>query len=87
MNLARISANGQITVPVEIRRKLNAKTGDKLLFQQLASGEIVVGNANTLAIQEAQRAFAGAAEQLGNPSEDDIQSWVDDIRYGKGGGE
>lgn len=32
MNLARISANGQITVPVEIRRKLNLRAGDKHFF-------------------------------------------------------
>ena len=28
MNLAKISANGQITVPVEIRRLLGLKSGD-----------------------------------------------------------
>ncbi|MDR1487091.1 MAG: AbrB/MazE/SpoVT family DNA-binding domain-containing protein, partial [Deltaproteobacteria bacterium] len=32
MNLARVSANGQITVPVEIRRALRLKEGDKVLF-------------------------------------------------------
>ena len=34
MNLAKISANGQITVPVEIRRQLGLKSGDKILFLQ-----------------------------------------------------
>lgn len=29
MNLARVSANGQITVPVEIRRALKLREGDK----------------------------------------------------------
>lgn len=29
MNLAKVSGNGQITVPVEIRRRLNIKEGDK----------------------------------------------------------
>ncbi|MCL2023511.1 MAG: AbrB/MazE/SpoVT family DNA-binding domain-containing protein [Oscillospiraceae bacterium] len=85
MNLARVSANGQITIPVEVRRLLNIKTGDKLLFRQREDGDIVVGNAAVVAIQEAQRAFAGVAEQLGNPSDDHIQSWVDEIRYKKGG--
>ena len=32
MNLAKISANGQITVPVEIRRLLGLKSGDKILL-------------------------------------------------------
>ncbi len=29
MNLAKVSSNGQITVPIEIRRKLGLKSGDK----------------------------------------------------------
>ena len=33
MNLAKISANGQITIPVEIRRHLGLKTGDKIVAQ------------------------------------------------------
>ena len=40
MNLAKISANGQITVPVEIRRQLGLKSGDKMLFFQNQNGEI-----------------------------------------------
>ena len=83
MNLAKISANGQITVPVEIRRALKLREGDKLLFLQRENGEVVVGNANVLALEEAQIAFAGVAQELGNPSEEEIQSWVDEIRYGR----
>jgi len=29
MELARISSKGQITIPVDIRKKLNLKEGDK----------------------------------------------------------
>ena len=83
MNLAKISANGQITVPVEIRRQLGLKSGDKILFFQKQNGEIVVSNASAAAIR-AQAAFAGAAEELGVSSEDDIQALVDEVRYGKG---
>ena len=32
MNFAKISSNGQSTVPVEIRRLLGLKSGDKILF-------------------------------------------------------
>jgi len=83
MNLAKLSSTGQVTVPVEIRRFLKLKTGDKILFFQNESGEVVIGNASINAIRKAQRAFEGVAESLGNPSEDDIQSWVDEVRYGK----
>ena len=52
MNLAKISANGQITVPVEIRRQLGLKSGDKILFVQKQNGEIVVSNASAAAIMQ-----------------------------------
>ena len=57
MNLAKISSNGQITVPVEIRRLLGLKSGDKILFLQKQNGEIVVSNASAQAIRKAQAAF------------------------------
>ena len=38
MYLAKVSANGQVTVPVEIRRKLNLKEGDKMLFFERNDG-------------------------------------------------
>ena len=83
MNLARVSANGQITVPVEIRRLLKLKEGDKILFLPKENGEVMVGNANALALADAQKAFDGVAGRLDNPTEEDIQSWVDEVRYGK----
>jgi AbrB family looped-hinge helix DNA binding protein len=83
MNLAKLSSTGQITVPVEIRRLLRLKEGDKILFIQNENGEVVINNASINAIYKAQKAFLGVAEELGNPSEDEIQSWVDEIRYGK----
>lgn len=83
MNLAKISSQGQVTVPVEIRRLLKLREGDKILFFQRESGEVVIDNASSDAIIKAQKAFAGIAEELGNLSEDDIQSWVDEVRYGK----
>lgn len=83
MNLAKISANGQITVPVEIRRLLGLKSGDKILFFQKKDGEVVVSNASAQAIRRAQMAFAGAAEAMGLSDEDDVQMLVDEVRYGK----
>ena len=83
MNLAKLSANGQITVPVEIRRLLGLKSGDKILVLQKQDGEIVVSNASAKAIRKAQSAFAGAAEAMEVYSEEDVQALVDEIRYGK----
>ena len=83
MNLARISANGQITVPVEIRRLLGLKSGDKIQFLQKQNGEIVIRNASAQAICKAQAAFSDVAEEMGVNNEDSIQALVDEVRYGK----
>lgn len=83
MNLAKISANGQITVPAEIRRLLGLRSGDKILFMQNPNGEIVIYNASAQALYKAQKAFTGVAEQMGVHNEDDVQALVDEVRYGK----
>lgn len=83
MNLAKISSNGQITVPVEVRRFLGLKSGDKILFFQNQGGEMVIANASMQALSKAQDAFAGLAEKLGVENEDDVQALVDEVRYGR----
>ena len=83
MNLDKISSNGQITVPIEIRRILGLKSGDKILFFEKPDGEVVISNASTEAIRKAQRAFEGAAPLLGVGNEDDVQKMIDELRYGK----
>jgi antitoxin PrlF len=83
MNLAKVSANGQVTVPIEIRRKLNLKEGDKILFIERENGEIVINNASATAILKAQKAFAGVAEKAGIQDEDQVQILIDEVRYGK----
>ena len=77
MNVARVSQNGQITVPLEIRRLLKIKTGDKMIFFQRDNGEIVVNNTALIAINEAQAAVKGDFY-----SEEDILSDVMALRYG-----
>jgi len=44
------------------------------------TGEVVIDNASISAIGKAQKALEGVAAELGFPSENEIQSWVDDIR-------
>ena len=83
VNLAKISTNGQITLPVEIRRLLGLKSGDKVLFFQKQNGEIVLSNASAAAIYKAQSLFAGAAEDIGADNEDDVQKMIDEMRHKK----
>jgi len=49
MNLAKISTNDQVTIPIEIRRKLKLKAGDKILFLERENGDIVLSNASLTA--------------------------------------
>ena len=75
MNVAKMSNNGQITVPAEIRRVLKAKAGDKILFFQNEHGEIIVQNTSITAIHEAQ-----AAVMDSDYSEDEILADVMELR-------
>lgn len=83
MNLAKVSANGQVTVPIEIRRKLKLKEGDKILFIERENGEIVINNASATAILKAQKAFEGVAEKSGVQDEEEVRALIDEVRYGK----
>ncbi len=79
MELAKITAKGQITIPVQIRKMLNLKDGDKVVF--LADdGKVVMENSTRLAIREAQAAFAGLAEELGLETEEDVINLVKEVR-------
>jgi AbrB family looped-hinge helix DNA binding protein len=79
LDIARISIKGQVTIPVEIRRRLGLKDGDKVVFME-KSGEIVLMNSNRLAFEEFQRDMAGEAEKAGLKSEQDVVGLVKEVR-------
>lgn len=79
MELAKVTSKGQVTIPVEIRRKLGLKNGDKVLFIE-DSGRIYMMNSSMDALYEAQRAFAGEAERLGLKTDDDVMSMIKELR-------
>ncbi len=80
MNLAKLSANGQITVPAEVRRTLHLVPGDKVLFVEKPNGEVVVTKAGQVALAQVQAAFEGAASEAGLTDEADVQALVDEMR-------
>lgn len=80
MNLAKLSAHGQITVPAEVRRRLRLVPGDKVLFVEKPNGEVVVANAALSALVDAQESFDAAADDFGTRDEADVQALVDDMR-------
>lgn len=86
LNLAKVSANGQITLPVDVRRRMGIKSGDKVLLLEKADGELVLRSASNQALEamlEAQAALAGVAEEMGLRTEEDVQALVDEVRHGR----
>ena len=79
MELAKVTSKGQVTIPVEIRRKLGIKNGDKLLFIE-ESGRIYMMNSSMDALREAQKTFAGEAERLGLKNDDDVMAMIKELR-------
>lgn len=79
MELAKVTSKGQVTIPVEIRRKLGIKNGDKVLFIE-ESGRVYMMNSSMDALREAQRAFAGEAERVGLKDDNDVMAMIKELR-------
>jgi AbrB family looped-hinge helix DNA binding protein len=80
MDIATISANGQITLPVGVRKRLQLGPGDQVVFVENEQGDLVVVRPSIAALLEAQRAFRGVAEAAGLASEHDVDQIVADVR-------
>ena len=51
MELAEVRAKGQVTIPINVREKLNLKEGDKLILIEKDSN-MVIANSAMIALQE-----------------------------------
>lgn len=79
MELAKITTRGQITLPLEIRKKLKVREGDKVVFYE-DNGRIVVENAAKLAFAQVREDFKGEAERLGLKDEEDVVALVKGVQ-------
>lgn len=79
MELAKISSKGQITIPIAIRKKLNLKEGDKVLFLE-ENNKVIVTNASYEALKEFQNTMVGEAKKQGIYSEEDVNKIVKKVR-------
>ena len=79
MEVAKITSRGQITIPIDIRKKLGVKEGDKIIFIE-EMGKIYVANAAKIAFSNIREAFSGEAERLGINDEQDVVDIVDEVR-------
>ena len=79
MELAKLTSKGQLTVPIAIRKKLNLKEGDKVVFIEDGHSVRIV-NSSLLVLENAQKAFSGEAKRLGIDNDQDIVDMVKKVR-------
>lgn len=80
MEVAKITSKGQITIPVEIRKKLHLKEGSKIVFFE-KDGKYYIENSEFFdAVSRMQEKFKGEAERLNLKNEEDVVSMVKEIR-------
>ncbi len=72
VEVAKLSSQGQVTIPIEIRRALGIEKGDKIAFITNEAGQFVLANASVLALFRAQKDFVGAAQEADVSDEDDL---------------
>jgi AbrB family looped-hinge helix DNA binding protein len=82
MELAKITLRGQITIPAGIRKKLNVRDGDKVVFIE-ENGRIVMENSVKVALKDIQNAFKGEAERLDLKDEQDVVAMIKETRQKK----
>lgn len=79
MEIAKITSKGQVTIPIDIRRKLGVKEGDKILFVEEA-GKVYILNASMEALRKTQATFAGEAQRVGLKDENDVVAMIKELR-------
>ena len=85
MELAKVTSNGQITIPADIRRRLDIKDGDKVLFLVSDDGVLML-NSSMVALKQLQKDMEGEAEKAGLFSEDDVIAFCREVRKELNGG-
>jgi len=85
MEVAKVTSNGQITIPSDIRRRLNIKDGDKVLFMESDAG-VLMFNSSMVALKQFQKDMQGEAEKSGLITEDDVVALCREVRRDLSGG-
>jgi AbrB family looped-hinge helix DNA binding protein len=79
MEIAKVTSKGQITIPRDIRQKMDIKKGDKIIFFE-ENGKYYLQNSNSVALKIIQNEMAGEAEKAGFKGPDDVVKYIKDMR-------
>ena len=52
LEIAKLSEKGQLTLPIDVRKKLNLNSGDKVLFIETEDGKLVIDKADNIALKD-----------------------------------
>ena len=52
LEIAKLSEKGQLTLPINVRKKLNLNLGDKVLFIETEDGKLVIDKADNVALKD-----------------------------------
>jgi len=82
MELAKLTSKGQITIPRDVREKLNLKTGDKVLFFE-ENDKYFLQNSNSIVLSDFQKSMTGAAKEAGFNNPDEVMNFIKELRKSK----
>ncbi|MEG9430324.1 MAG: AbrB/MazE/SpoVT family DNA-binding domain-containing protein [Christensenellaceae bacterium] len=83
LEVTKVSSKGQVTIPIELRKKLNLTAGGKLAFIEGDDGNIYVVNSSLLALRTIQQEMSGQAKKAGLTNENDVVAYIKEMRKGK----
>jgi len=78
-NTAKVMSKGQITLPIDMRRKLNLNAGDRvaLIYE---NNRVVMMNPAIHALEEFQKAMMGEAERTELTTEESVIELCREVR-------
>jgi AbrB family looped-hinge helix DNA binding protein len=75
MDIAKVTSKGQITIPRDIRTKMDLKKGDKILIFE-DNGKYFFQNSASAILRTFQESMKGEAEKAGFYDPDDIVKYI-----------
>jgi AbrB family looped-hinge helix DNA binding protein len=75
MEAVRISSKGQVTIPRDIRVKMDLKKGDRILFFE-ENGKYFFQNSSSGALKKIQDIMEGEAKKAGFFDPDDVVKYI-----------